>query len=278
MIMRVLAVGLVAGILAGLFVAALQHFATMPLIVAAEVFEGAHGAAGHAHGAADAVAGSGAAAGHTHATAAAGLPEASAIVAADNAISRTVATFTSSIGLCVGFALLLLGGMLLSDGQVTRNTALAWGVCGFLATGLAPALGVPPELPGMAADDPGGRQGWWFLAAACTAAGLFLLLRGFSATHGQPEAAALDGATVPLWQPLAGLALIALPHLLGAPQVPDAPSAVPAALAARFAAASLAMQAITWLSVAAGVGLFWPAISRALATAVSRPLETRHGG
>jgi len=44
-ISRLLAAGLVAGVVAGLAVAALQHVTTTPLILAAEVYE----AAQHAH-------------------------------------------------------------------------------------------------------------------------------------------------------------------------------------------------------------------------------------
>lgn len=73
------------------------------------------------------------------------------------------------------------------------------------------------------------RQAWWIFAAAATAAGLWLLV-----FPGRPAAAA------------AGILLIALPHLIGAPH-PHAPSTqVPPELAARFAAASIVTSAAFW--------------------------------
>ena len=49
------------------------------------------------------------------------------------------------------------------------------------------------------------------------------------------------------------MALIALPHLVGAPQAPTDGSAVPAGLAAEFAAASVAIAASFWI-VLGGIG------------------------
>jgi predicted cobalt transporter CbtA len=54
-----------------------------------------------------------------------------------------------------------------------------------------------------------------------------------------------------------GVALIIAPHLIGAPQPPAPESTAPAELAARFAAASLAIHAITWILVGAAVGFVW---------------------
>src|SRR5436305_591323 len=93
---------------------------------------------------------------------------------------------------------------------------IGFGVC-FATFSLAPGLGLPPELPGTAAAPLLDRQLWWLATAAATGGGLALILlrRGPAAV-------------------VAGLALLALPHLVGAP-TPDTPaSAAPEALAQRF--------------------------------------------
>ena len=63
-----------------------------------------------------------------------------------------------------------------------------------------------------------------------------------------------------------GASLIALPHLIGAPHPQTIDSAVPAALAADFAANSLAMMALFWIIL--GVSLGW-AMNRMFAVAES---------
>src|SRR5207253_3023217 len=82
------------------------------------------------------------------------------------------------------------------------------------------------ELPGMEAAGLAARQQWWLLTAAATAGGLGLII------FAKPAALrVLD------------VALIVVPHLIGAPAAPHASSGVPAELAAEFATASLAVAA-----------------------------------
>jgi cobalt transporter subunit CbtA len=221
-IARILAAGLVAGVVAGLFVAALQHFTTTPLILAAEVFE----TAAQAHDAA-----------HAHDAAEAAAP-------AFEGLRRTAATSVATIAVSTGYALILLAAMLLSGETIEPRRAALWGACAFAATGLATSLGLAPQLPGAAETALAGRQIWWFATAAATGAGLFALLRSESTLAA-----------------LLGLALIAVPHFFWpTPAAPE--STVPAELAARFAAASLAVQAVCWAlsGVLAGVG--WRLVSR----------------
>ena len=215
MLPRVLAVGLVAGLVAGLAIAALQHVTTTPLIVAAEVYETTQ----HAHDAAAAVAESG---------------------APYEGAQRTAATSVATISVSIGYALILLAGMLAAGDAIEPRRAAAWGACAFAATGLATALGLAPQLPGAAETDLLGRQLWWIATACFTGAGLFALLR-------------LDAVIAKL----AGLALIAAPHLVGAPQPAAPESTVPAELAARFAASSLAVQALSWILAGVLVGMLW---------------------
>jgi cobalt transporter subunit CbtA len=216
-IQRLLAVGLLAGLLAGLAVAALQHVAATPLILAAEVYETA---AEPAHG--------GEAHPHDHAWEPA------------PGLERVAATSVATGVTAIGYAFVLLAAMLLAGERIEPRRAALWGACAFACTGLATSLGLAPELPGAAAGDVAARQLWWILAAGSTGAGLFALLR----------------AEPPLAK-AAGVALILAPHLIGAPQPPAPESTVPAELAARFTATSIALHAVLWLLVGTFVGLVW---------------------
>src|SRR5215475_12763175 len=133
MLTRVLWVGLLAGLLAGLLIALLQQVTTTPLILVAETYEEAKAAAPAA--AADA------AKAHDHAahdhgwSPRPGLP-------------RFFFTAVTTIATAIGMSLLLLAGMIFAGDYIDERRALAWGIAGFVATGLAPAAGLAPELPG----------------------------------------------------------------------------------------------------------------------------------
>lgn len=155
-------------------------------------------------------------------------------------VERTAATSVATSVAAIGYALILLALMLAAGEPIEPKRAIGWGAAAFAATGLATSLGLPPELPGMPAGDVAACQLWWLGAAAATGAGLFMLLRLSSP-----------------FAKLVGVVLIAAPHLVGAPHAPGETSLVPAELAARFAAASLAMHALTWVLLGAAVGFFW---------------------
>lgn len=220
MIQRILAVALIAGLVAGLAVAALQHFTTTPLVVAAEAFESAQ----RAHNGAQ--------------------PDEEGWKPAEGA-ERAMATAVASVAVAVGYALILLAAMLLAGEEIEPRRALAFAACAFAATGLSTGIGLAPQLPGAAEADLLARQLWWGATAAATAAGLFALLR-----RDESVAKAL------------GAALILAPHLFGAPQPAAPESAVPAELAARFAASSLAVQATTWCLAGVLAGLLWREFSQ----------------
>ncbi|ODN69850.1 CbtA family protein [Methylobrevis pamukkalensis] len=257
MLNRILAVGLLAGLVAGSAVAVLQEVTTSRLIIAAEAFEGAgeapaaaapaaHDHAGHDHP-------DMAASGHDHAAPAAALADAGtddhaasghqhdsdAWMPADG-LERTLVTSLATIATSIGFALMLTAVMVAADGKVTTRSALGWGLSAFIAVNLAPAIGLAPELPGASAAALEARQLWWFGTVAATAAGLFLLGR-------RPEIVAKS----------AGLALIVAPHVIGAPHPNEFESAVPAEIAAQFASVSLGLAAAMWLLIAAAAGWFW---------------------
>jgi cobalt transporter subunit CbtA len=243
MIMRVLSTGLLAGFLAGLAIATLQTFTTTPIILEAEVYEkAAEKAAATSLPTPDQARVILVHAEHEQGAAA----EAEEWEPGDG-LERTLYTSIATVATAIGFAFLLLGGMMATGDPITEKRALAWAAAGFVATGLAPAAGLSPEVPGMAAADLASRQAWWFLTASMTALAIWLFLRS--------ETAWVRG--------LAVLLLLA-PHIFGAPHLaePEA-SRVPPDLAARFAAMSLAVQASLWIATGFAVGVLWPRLGRA---------------
>ena len=129
----------------------------------------------------------------------------------------------------IGFALVLTAAIFMYGKPVSGRWGVLWGAAGFCVVSLAPALGLPPEVPGAMAAELSGRQGWWMLCAAATATGLGLMFLGSRR-----------------WMPWAGTALLVLPHVLGAPQAEAMGGPVPPELAAPFVAASLVTAAAFW--------------------------------
>ncbi len=198
-----------AGLAGGLVAAAYQALAVTPLIFEAEVFERA-----------------------------ADIAAAAAEEAGDGAVLRRhLVTTLATLVLATGAALILLGLMVLDGRPITARRTMIWGVGGFVAVALAPAVGLPPELPGMPAADLVDRQIWWLATVLATAFGLWSIFR-----RGGPASVVL------------GLLVIVLPHVVGAPEPAGHDSAVPAALAARFTAASLAGSLILWITVSGLAG------------------------
>lgn len=112
---------------------------------------------------------------------------------------------------------------------LTAKSGLIWGLAGFVAVQLAPAVGLPPELPGTPAADVGPRQIWWLATILMTAAGLALI------------AFAQKGLVQ-----IAGGLLILLPQLYGAPHLDTYFGVAPPELSAEFATIALGMAAIGW--------------------------------
>lgn len=144
-------------------------------------------------------------------------------------VERYAFTLLADLLAAIGFALLLVAGYAFF-GATAWPKGLLWGLGGFLAFTLAPSLGLPPELPGTESAALPLRQLWWVMTAGGTAAGLLLI------------------AFAPRWPWKAlGVALLALPHLIGAPQPEHAEMAAPAALAESFVIASLTANLVFWL-------------------------------
>ncbi|HEY9548598.1 MAG TPA: CbtA family protein, partial [Kiloniellaceae bacterium] len=131
MLNRILWAALVAGLVGGLATAALQHFTTTPLILAAEAYEGGAPAA-VAPAQLDGATFDGARLVLVHGGDHAG--EGDAWAPADG-IERTLYTAIATIGTAFGFALILLSAMILADVRITARSGLLWGLAGFAAAG-----------------------------------------------------------------------------------------------------------------------------------------------
>ncbi|MGH1537267.1 MAG: CbtA family protein [Gammaproteobacteria bacterium] len=212
---RIFSTALFSGVIAGLALAALQHFTVIPMILEAESYEiTEEDTSNHDNSSAQ----------DEHSTEA---------WAPEDGTERTFYTATNSIIVGIGFGLLLTGCYALR-GNVTWRKGILWGLAGFAAFHLAPALGLPPELPGDAAADLEQRQVWWLLTVVLTAMGLWIIAF-------QPKS----------YLKLFGIALIALPHVFGAPQPEVHQGLAPEELRTAFQLTSLSTNAVFWIALGA---------------------------
>ncbi|MEM7293510.1 MAG: CbtA family protein, partial [Pseudomonadota bacterium] len=166
-----------------------QHLFVTPIILEAEAYEVAEpeGEEAQATDSHD---------GHTHSHEGWG-PE--------DGAERTFYSMLSNVLISFSFALLLISAMALHNHKASKPPVnavrgLAWGFAAMLAMFVAPALlGLHPEVPGTVAAHLEHRQVWWIFCGIATAVGLAVLYYA------------------PALYKLAGIALIAIPHLVGAP-------------------------------------------------------------
>lgn len=151
---------------------------------------------------------------------------------------RTLATFGGDLVVAVGFALLLSSLYNLRAPAKSWHGVL-WGLAGYATFCLAPATGLPPELPGTVAAELSSRQGWWGATALTTAVGLALLVY----------------SKYWVWRVVA-VVLIAAPHIVGAPQPTEHHALAPDALQAQFRIASLLINAMFWVALG-GLSGWW---------------------
>jgi len=224
MIGRIFLAALVAGLLAGIFVSGAQMLKVVPLIHMAEQYEGETPApAAHSHDSATTDDH------HHHGDA----------WAPEDGFERAAYTVLTNILVGVGYGLLLAAGMSLRGQLVGWRNGIIWGGCGYLAFSFLPALGLPPELPGMAAGDLGGRQIWWLMTSVASVGGIALILLSSK------------------WAFRAlGAALLIIPHFVGAPHPHEFGGGVPAELAAQYVTASLVTTGLFWILLGALVGQF----------------------
>ncbi len=245
-LMRLLAVALLAGLIAGAVTGAVQVLHLQPLILEAERYEGLASTDHHHHDKEEAPLTSTRALSDAHQD-----QDAFAAIPPREApnFQRIVFLVITSLISGVAFALLLTATYTLLSPRVTwtldARTGVLWGLAGFAAFSLAPALGLPPELPGIVAAELTLRQFWWVFTALATAAGLGALVFGRRARWG-----------------LAGVTLLILPHVIGAPRPPAQEIHVPADLVIDFITFSLNTTGLFWLILGISFGFFYPRLIR----------------
>jgi len=213
---------LFAGVATGLLATLLQFVFVIPLLLEAELYE--TGARIHfaTNGSPQSVAG---------------------VPALGNDWGRHIMTLTFNIITFSAYALILVAlfGLARIRGvNVTARQGVVWGVAGFVAVQLAPALGLPPELPGAITSEVGPRQIWWSATILATAGGLGLIAFGRS---GLPV--------------VFGALLLLVPHIIGAPHLDTYYGIAPPELSAHFATRSLGVGAAGWALLGFFTAYFW---------------------
>lgn len=217
-----------SGLIAGAFLALAHALGTVPIILKAETYE----AAGEAStiGAAEGTATSAMPAPHH---------EPNAWEPA-NGFERNAYTLLADVLAGIGFSLLLTSAYALRGRAVGWRQGLAWGLAGFAVFVLAPALGLPPEIPGAKAAPLLDRQLWWLGTVLATSGGLVLIILIRRSA----------------WI-VAGLLLVALPHLIGAPHSGEHGGLAPDELAHRFVLVALVTGLLFWLALGALSGFLY---------------------
>ncbi len=248
------------GIISGVVLAAVQQIAVTPTIIAAEQYEVADEApvanTGHDHASDHHETSLIATAHHSNDMALNSAPQHDKghshdpeAWAPEDGFERLFFTSFSNVLAGIGFGLLILAAMTY-HGKANIKIGALWGIAGYLTFFVAPALGLHPEIPGMEAANLQGRQGWWLTTITLTAIGLGLI------------------AFAHISLKIAGVVLLVIPHVLGAPlpelaagashfSHPD-PQAVIAleALAADFLQATAIANAAFWIVLGLSCGYF----------------------
>ena len=240
MIQRMLAGGLIAGFAAGLL-GALLHFAfVQELILLGEEYE--TGALVHFAGSGEAPEAAADDHSHDH-SAGEAVHEHDHGDGSDSAFSRNALTVLFTGLIYAGYGLLLVAGFALAEHfgrRIKAQDGILWGIGGFAALQLAPAMGLAPELPGTVAADLGARQVWWWGTVIATGAGLALLAYG---------------RNLLTWV-MAG-ALLAAPHVIGAPELGEYYGSAPPEVGAEFSARVLGVGLVVWSVLGWLAGRFW---------------------
>jgi len=228
-----LTVALLAGISAGLVAWGVHMLGTTPLILQAEVYEKAGEAAPAATEATTTEAPS------TEAAASAHHHDAEAWEPADG-WQRSLFTLGADLVTGVGFAFLLTAAIVIFGKGADWRRGIMWGLAGFACFTLAPSFGLPPELPGTEAAPLVARQLWWIGTVVATAGGLFAAAR-LRNVYGYAIA----------------VVLIALPHIVGAPQPEAAGGLAPEELEHKFVLIAIGSSLVFWLVLGVLTGAFF---------------------
>jgi cobalt transporter subunit CbtA len=199
-------VAFASGAMAGFILFVVQRFTVIPLIEAAETYETAaqqaHSDAAH---------------------------DEQGWQPADGWQRMSFTAVTTMLS-AIGFAGILFGFLALSGKRISARLGALWGLAAFACFSVAPALGLPPQPPGVAVAGLYERQIWWIGTALATALGLWLIV-------GHRRTWLLR---------VGGVGCLTLPHLVGAP-VASGQNSVPAELVRQFAITSLATSGVFWL-------------------------------
>ncbi|MER9637457.1 CbtA family protein [Mesorhizobium sp. M0228] len=239
LVRNVVFIAAIAGLVAGVVLACMQAYATVPLILKAEVYEQAGGRHDHAAApAAPAATGTMAMSSAAPAPAEAMAPAEDEGWAPADGFERFAFSVVANIVTGIGFALVLVAVSEFAGGIGNWRQGLFWGLAGFAVFTLAPGLGLPPELPAMPAAALVQRQIWWWATVVATAAGLGLLAFRRS---------------LPL--AVLAVALIVAPHIVGAPQPDSFETTIPEGLHHQFVVAVTLTNLVFWLVLGAVVGV-----------------------
>lgn len=230
MFQKMMTGALIAGIAAGLLAAVLHFSFIQSLILLGERYETGelvhfaapqeHTGGAHDHGD-----------GHDHGSAGAG------------GLSRDALTVAFTVLIYVSYGMLLTAGFAVAaqfGHRIGAAQGALWGLAGFAAFQLAPAMGLAPELPGSAAADLAARQVWWWSTVVATGGGLALL------AYGRGPVAAI-----------AGVALVAAPHIIGAPVLDGYFGYAPTEVGATFSARVLGVGLAVWVVLGWIAGHQW---------------------
>lgn len=148
-------------------------------------------------------------------------------------LGRYAGTILFTVLTYSGFGLILVtayGLAELAGIKVRPDQGTLWGLAGFGALQLAPAMGLAPQLPGTIAADLMDRHIWWVFTALGTGLGLALLLFG--------RTKVMIGA---------GVVILTLPHIIGAPMMEGYSGVAPPEVAGAFSARLLGVGLVSWL-------------------------------
>jgi cobalt transporter subunit CbtA len=218
---NLLSSAVLAGVVAGLIAALLQFYFVIPTLLEGELYE----SGARVHFATD---------GSTQSDK--GAP------ALGGDMMRHAMTIAFNLVTFTGYGLILLAAMLFAAEKghaLTARRGIIWGLAGFIAVQLAPAIGLPPELPGTPAAEVAPRQIWWALTIIVTAVGLALMAFGRG-----PIA-------------LLSIPLILAPHIIGAPHLDTYFGIAPPELSAHFVTLSLGVALVGWTCLGFLCAWFW---------------------
>jgi cobalt transporter subunit CbtA len=227
---QIVAVAAIAGLGAGLLTALAHYYTTLPLIAEAELFW-------HSLTSQQIVVGAGAV----------DLIRQQAEWQPVGMFERFARTAFKDLGQGLGFAFVLTAVFMALNQAQTWRTGAYWGLAGFAALGLAPAVVLAPELPGMVFADPLARQIWFAVTAMFTAGGIAILV--FRRRN--------------IWMGLLAVAMIIAPHAYGAPPWPN------------YALS----KDLVWSYIASDVGtalLFWVILGASTAILYQRRIRTEN--